>query len=645
MPSLIVPPPEIPVISWLTPNKTDQGLLEFWNTEIASYIPLDIGAAHPNARQYPNFRLGKQSPVQGDEKWTLRIWVTDETNPDWFNWAEKFSGEDNDFPIFIRTYRESRNSYTPRTKGTPLGTLFKLVVTDPGSGYTTGALPSVTFDNPIVAPTSVAIAHGVVSPDGTISEAVLDFGGDGYEQDVEFHVVDPINGLPASGIAYVQPQTAILVKEEASLFPEDSPFYAQYLQVARIYETLPGPIFTKTVIDQNGDIMTETRQRVEASSITTTNVINAGVWTKTFQDPTDNDFVSEQVIRVRDTQNELDSFEVSIPDLIPPEFRGVAPITTTEQTLIGDASLPVFSGWPAGRLSERQAQLDAYTYRLTISGREDISLPVTLTGQELTEQYGGGSLNVVQTLDLIGNLTLDEGLLVVSSEIKNLGNGLGVLVTSQNQAVTWPVIASRLWDENYRVEYDETRQVVAAGTSEDANPGGVFAWVSEVKGIDKWRSIIINTSKPTPDYVDESNALISYEAKPFKFPGYLVPTVFTFYVRSAYAELITHTLRTWWIVSSTTPTVGPTGDIVVEDIIPDNVIISVLNDATVLAYSGMVLHDDLITFAVFFWPATTPSYTDYLASWQGFEKVVAATVKPEKEKDVWRVTTESVTMR
>src|SRR6188768_1076561 len=101
-----VPPPEIPIVSFLTPNKTDQGLLEFWNTEIASYVPLDLGAAHPNARQYPNFRLGKQTPVQGDEKWTLKIWVTPETNPDWFNWASKYAGEDNAFPAFVRTYRE-----------------------------------------------------------------------------------------------------------------------------------------------------------------------------------------------------------------------------------------------------------------------------------------------------------------------------------------------------------------------------------------------------------------------------------------------------------------------------------------------------------------------------------------------------------
>ncbi len=855
-----VPPPEIPIVSFLTPNKSDQGLLEFWNTEIASYVPLDIGAAHPNARQYPNFRLGKQTPVQGDEKWTLRIWVTDETNPDWFDYALKYAGEDNAFPTFIRTYREPRNAYTPRTKGEPLKTIYKLVITDPGSGYTNGVYPNITFDAPVNAPTSDATGHGVVAPDGTITEAVLDFGGEGYDQDVEFNVDPPINGNPAKGIAYVQPQTVILTREEAQLYPEDSPFYAQYLQVARVYETIPGPTFTetkfdsdgdeitvgttrklcsdittgqaigsgswckttskptdidviceevvecrpipgteidaitypygpngrrvtasrlvqrstysrtangtananfasallvdeklepvdgteivarkigiydeipiaanqqglgyfveypydgdpdfprltwrfqilrlsattaleltacpisgfttlklvdqkteeadelievkvvrtyeilpgkpieKTTIDDAGDTVTETRTKVEASTITTVITTAGGVYTKTFEEPIGG-LVAWKVVQVKATQNELDSFEVSIPDLIPQEFRGAVPVTTTGQTLIGTATLPVFSGWPAGRLSERQAQIDYNTYRLTITGREDISLPVTLTNQETTEEYGGGILNATLKLNTLGSDAIEEGLLFVSSEVIDLGNGLQVRTSKKLDDTAWTQIASRLWDDNFRKEYDETRQVVDAGTSEDPDPGGVFAWVSEVKAIDKWRSWIVNTSKPTPDYDSEANALISYEFKPFKFPGLLTTATFGYYVRSSYAELIQHKLRTWWLKSATTPTVtipGGGGDVEIEEIIPDTIIISTLNDVTVLAYSGMVLHDDLTTFGSLFWPETTPNYTDYIASWQGVEKVIAGTVTPEKEKDIWKIVTESVVMR
>ena len=157
--ALQTPPPEIPIVSFLTPNKADQGLLEFWNTEVASYVPLDIGAPHPNTRQYPGFRLGRQAPLQGDQKWILRTWVTDETSPDWFNYALKYSAEDNAYPIAIRTYRERRETYAPRTKGEPLGALYKLVLDDDtkGSGYPVGVLPKLVFDTPTVEPTCAQV--------------------------------------------------------------------------------------------------------------------------------------------------------------------------------------------------------------------------------------------------------------------------------------------------------------------------------------------------------------------------------------------------------------------------------------------------------------------------------------------------------
>ncbi len=297
--ALRVPPPEIPVVSFLTPNKSDQGLLEFWNTELASYVPLDIGAPHPNSRLYPNFRLGRQAPVQGDEKWVMRTWITDETNPDWFNWAGKFAGEDAEFPTFIRTYREPRATYTPRTKGEPLKTLYKTVLTENGTGYANGAYPSVEFAESTVTPTALAIAHAVVASDGSITEVVLDFGGEGYEANLEFNVSPPISGTPAKGIAYVQPQKVLLTREEARLYPEDSPFYAQYLQVARVYETIPGPTFVETSLDIDGATLTTATTRGFCSEINTGEVIESGIWCKTTKKPTDIDVICEQVIVCR----------------------------------------------------------------------------------------------------------------------------------------------------------------------------------------------------------------------------------------------------------------------------------------------------------------------------------------------------------
>jgi len=760
-----VPPPEVPIISWISPNKADQGLLEFWNSEVASYTPLDVGAPHPNQRLYSGFRLGKQAPVQGDEKWVLRTWVSDETSPDWFNWALKYSGEDNSFPIFIRTYREPRATYAPRVKGTPLGTLYKTVMTNVGSGYANGAYPTVEFDLPTTEPTTLAIGHGVVNADGSITEVVLDFGGEGYTQNVEFRVFPPINGDRATGVAYVQPQTAILVKEEAGLYPPDSEFYAQYLQVTRVYETIPGPTFYETKLDVDGATLTTATTRKLCADISTGESINSGTWCKTTKKPTDIDVICEESVECRPipgnpmqstrtdpdgivvnktqtytatascvtaetlvgttwthkyftdvdgtnlvswqwvetrevntgnvipsanvsddeeisvstkelkdegtitpnvtnpsgltivtteqeavsdlvsqevitTKDELDRavFSVRIPEsIIPVEFRAAIPTTTVVHIVAGIASMPTLA---AGEFFREELQYKKLLKRVTVESLGGVGFPIIQTNYETTEEYGGGILQVIRTLHN-SVLIVDQGESVVRSEVREIGQFLMWFkeTASRYGVVAWGVLPSRLWDENLREEYDQTTQVVVSGTSEDPNPGGVFGWVSEVKALDIWRSQKVNVSKSAPLYVDSSTALITYEFKPFKFPGLLTPAPYGYYVRSSYAELIQHKLRTWWVSSSTTPV------ITVEDIIPENIVISTLNDITVLAYSGMVLHDDITTFGTLFWPATTPSYTEYIASWQGVEHIVAATVAPEKEKDVWKIVTESVVMR
>src|SRR4029077_18079796 len=133
------PPPSVPVRTYPSPKLTDQVLVEWVNNELGDYTPLDAGSAHPNQREFLGFFLGAQRQNPVDHNFIQRIWVRPETSPDAFNWALKFAGEDNSFPSFIRTYREPRDTYTPRVKGTPLGTLYKTVMTNVGSGYANGA--------------------------------------------------------------------------------------------------------------------------------------------------------------------------------------------------------------------------------------------------------------------------------------------------------------------------------------------------------------------------------------------------------------------------------------------------------------------------------------------------------------------------
>lgn len=763
-----VPPPEIPIVSFLSPNKADQGLIDIWNTEVAGYAPLDIGAPHPNSRQYPNFRLGKQAPLQSDEKWVIRTWVTDETSPDWFNYALKFGDEDNQFPIFIRTYRVPRATYVPLTKGEPLKSLYKLTLSDSGSGYTFGTLPNVLFDDTVTPVDEIALAHAVVSPDGTISECVLDFGGIGYVENAGFTVEPPIQGNPASGIGYIQPLTAILTAEQAELYPEDSEFYAQYLKVARVYETIPGPFATntridddgivvsinsrrnlvanitngetlvggvwtkkttkddnnsliadevietraipgnpitsdkidqdgmvtvtvktmsdassitpqeaivggswvrtevdpisdlvawkvvtsrpipgnnilETRIDDNGDITSLTRTLVESSTLATTDVISGGVWTRTYETPVNGSkLVATKTVEVRNTQNELPSFSISIPNLIPEKFRPYVPTETDETTEIGTASLPTLG---ANEFARSEHQLDDYTYRVSVTKIGNISLPVVLTNELTGEEYGGGRLLDIFVLETLGANPLDQGLMVVSSTITDLGIGLQVRETIGSPLANWETLTGLVFDKDMQVQNPFEEEVVDSSYSVPV-PTSSDNFVETLNPIDKWRS------KRTKRYIlptaiSVETAIVEEIDAPFQFPGLIYAVTGGYYRRQASAQLCQHIIRTWWLSSATKPTRGLPGsgaDVEVQDIIMDDIIISTLNDVTKLEYSGMCLHDAITTFGTFTYAATTPSASDYIAM-IGSEIVVAASIETTEIPFNWKITTKSVVAR
>jgi len=325
------------------------------------------------------------------------------------------------------------------------------------------------------------------------------------------------------------------------------------------------------------------------------------------------DLVSEEVTTTKEWLDEA-LYAQRLPEsLIPAEFRSSIPTVTESHILVGTASMPTLTG---SQISIQERQLTKIFYELRTESFGNIAFPIITIGYENTELYGGATLEVTRTLNNSA-LTVDTGEDVVGSFVNPIGENLmWIRETKRRYSVsdpTWALNASRLWDPDWRQEYDQTEQVVVAGTSEDPNPG-VFGWISEVKSIDQWRSLKTNTSKATPAYTDSGNALVTYEYKPFRFPGLLYPATAGYYVRHADAALVQHLIKTWWLSQSSTPTVGATGsgaNVEIDEIIMDDVVISSLNNTTTLDYSGPVLHDDVTTFGSLFYPATTPSYTEY----------------------------------
>jgi hypothetical protein len=296
------------------------------------------------------------------------------------------------------------------------------------------------------------------------------------------------------------------------------------------------------------------------------------------------------------------SFEVTIPDLVPPEFKASVPTRITESLIPGNAALPILG---TGDISHTEKQVNEFVYRDRLETRSGISLPKTFVNLELTKEFGGGDTNILRTLAL-GSQSLDEGLVVLRSEVKDLGNGMSLKETQQLNGLGWPALPSLLWDDNMRVQYSETKQVVPKGTAPSSDTG--YAGLSEVKSIDTWRSLLTTTNKPAR-YYSVDTALITREFRPYRFPGYLQFSGTGYYTRAATAVLVEHVIRTWWVNSSSTPTI--TYDrIVTGDVIINNLAL------TGLEYARNVLHDGF-SFGILSYPATTPSASEYTGALNG----------------------------
>lgn len=105
------PPPESPVRTYPSPNIADQVLIEFVTSELANKKPLAPGTAHENTREFAGYKLGIQKVNPADHNWFMRLWVTNETSPDAWNYAIKYVSESVAHPIYIRSYREPKANW------------------------------------------------------------------------------------------------------------------------------------------------------------------------------------------------------------------------------------------------------------------------------------------------------------------------------------------------------------------------------------------------------------------------------------------------------------------------------------------------------------------------------------------------------
>jgi hypothetical protein len=390
-------PPRYPNVIFFDPNKTDRGLIEYWSTETGDYTPLDLGSPHENTRDYLGFRLGIQQALPDNQAWIKRVWVSDETNPNWFNYELKLASESVTFPTYVRTYRENKKTYTPKAKGIPLDTVIKLTLVNPGTGYTPGTFPALAFS------AGAAVGHAIVNLDGTIADLVLDNGGSSYATAPTFTIEAPPSGTTATGTASIQPQSAVLTYEKAELFPKDSEFFGLYFNVTRIYETIPGPTLHSTKVDEDGKIITTSKTRKLISAITDTETVSGNVWTRVSHED-ETTLIATEITEARAVPGNAIPFTKLDDD-------GVS--VTGTRTLKDESLITTAESLPSTTWT--RTYKDKVTDKVAFEVTEVRTIPGPLQTGEQTGKWGVEPVTK-QKIKLPG--TIDEGYLVRESKIE-----------------------------------------------------------------------------------------------------------------------------------------------------------------------------------------------------------------------------------
>lgn len=246
---------------------------------------------------------------------------------------------------------------------------------------------------------------------------------------------------------------------------------------------VPGNVIPSANVDQDHEVATVSTILKGESTITPSASEAGGIIT-TVEQREVTDLVSDQVTTAKQWLDAA-SYQISIENLIPREFMAFIPTFVESHVLSGTASMPTLA---LGQFVISEKQLTKLLYERRVTSLGPISLPITHTNYETTEEYGGEVLEINLTLDVIGAQAIDQGYRVVSSELTDLGNGMVVKRTASIPSnIDWPILIGTEVDPRTGIVIGITKQVVAAGAVGGVTPDGYF----DVKPLDKWRSLTI----------------------------------------------------------------------------------------------------------------------------------------------------------
>lgn len=252
--------------------------------------------------------------------------------------------------------------------GSALTTLQAVKITAPGIGYVNGDVVTISG------------SHGcaveiVVDANGAITNAIVVNEGLGLDSAALPTIgITTATGSGATLVAIVQPKTALLSSQKKSELPDSDPYSHEFVQLTRVWETLPGALLPFTRWDELLGPIQGTRQAVvnsgQAASLTATAKI-------TYEARQDSSYVAWKLTEDWSANGGYPITYAKYHD----DQRGEVSRTTQLEVKASQVSSSVVSG---GIVTQTNyTEFDQFHYKKVV---ETWAVPRTLNGQDIDEE-------------------------------------------------------------------------------------------------------------------------------------------------------------------------------------------------------------------------------------------------------------------
>lgn len=175
----------------------------------------------------------------------LWVWATDSLAQDSYNAEVTYEADGVLYPAFQRVSQIRRKDWEASPTIAPLTTLTGLLsvaITAAGTGYTYATGAAATG-----AEATAVVLLGAGGVGGPIIDWIVTKEGSGVTAGAALTITG--DGAGATATARIQPASAVLVSQKKQELADGDPYSHDYVQIVRIYATLPGPTLTEVKIN------------------------------------------------------------------------------------------------------------------------------------------------------------------------------------------------------------------------------------------------------------------------------------------------------------------------------------------------------------------------------------------------------------